>query len=40
VAARARGIVAQHYTWDSIAAQYENLMHAECAGIAAGALHR
>lgn len=40
MADRAREIVAQHYTWDSIAAQYENLMRAECTGIAAGGLHR
>ena len=32
VAARARGIVAQHYTWDHIAEHYEALMQAEHAG--------
>lgn len=38
VASRARGIVAQHYSWDLITTQYESLMRAECAGLAAGAL--
>lgn len=40
MAGRAREIVAQNYTWDLIAAQYETLLHAECANAAVEALHQ
>lgn len=40
MAARAREIVAQNYTWDLITTQYETLMHTECANAAVGLLHQ